>query len=467
MPVRRIPSTLVLIAAIATLPGGALAGHSVQPGAEALFREAVARLPGGWTATAVTVRSSHVRIDVSGPGGTPADLYLVHPDEAERPVARTTLFAVEAGRRPPPPEVVAAISSGLLAAETSFAWVRTAVTPIHRMNRPRLDLPEALMGARKAALRHLAAGRAREALAIARRLAAHGSPDARAAAAALAGAAQDERCGRVEAMEALLLDGEDPRALGTLPARRRCEPRCVRLFRMKLAAAMDDEDALDRAADRALSARPEDPDVLFLWGTYYYERSRLDEAVAVWDRLAAKDPAYPTFLGQYGTAMLVSGRLETEAIERLLGRAWTDPEDWLAAYLAGLGLYYKQAYQAVIPLLSRAVEAVPETRARMYLAMAHFFAGDTATAHAAMEQLEPEAWQEPDVYYCRSLIYRETDLARAIREMERFLEVFEGESRQRFGQQKVRKARSDLDLMRRGIVPPVQLGPVPPDPPAR
>ncbi|NOZ00554.1 MAG: hypothetical protein GXP54_01520, partial [Deltaproteobacteria bacterium] len=107
-------------------------------------------------------------------------------------------------------------------------------------------------------------------------------------------------------------------------------------------------------------------------------------------------------------------------------------------------------------------------RAHMYLAMAHFFDGDPKTAERMLDALDSAAYQEPDIYYCRSLFYRGRDLPRAISEMEKFLKVFEGEKRLRFGQEKVNKAREDLRLMRLGKVPDVHLAipdPLPPKQP--
>jgi hypothetical protein len=130
----------------------------------------------------------------------------------------------------------------------------------------------------------------------------------------------------------------------------------------------------------------------------------------------------------------------------------------VANYLAAIGLYYLKGYADVIPLLTRVVDVTPdEPRARMYLAMAHFFAGDPMRGLLMIEALTDWAYQEPDIYYCRSLIYRSFDLPRATAEMAKFLDVFEGGHRLRFGEQKVRKAKSDLELMRKGIVPEVAL----------
>lgn len=271
-------------------------------------------------------------------------------------------------------------------------------------------------------------------------------------------------CARYEALGVLLQEGlaREADRLGGPDDPGSDAPACAHWFRVKAAMALGDDREVDRRAGQALRAFPDDPDIRFLWGTHYYRKGAdpeaLGRAIAAWDPLVRRDPRYPTLLGQYGTAVLVAGRLDREAADRMVAEARKDPDDVVTNYLAGLGLYYQKRYSEVIPFLEKAARAVPdEPRARMYLAMAHFFSGDRETAGRMLEALEPYAYQEPDINYCRSLFYRSHDLPRAIREMERFLEVFEGEHRLRFGEQKVRKAKDDLERMRRGEVPPVEL----------
>jgi tetratricopeptide (TPR) repeat protein len=240
------------------------------------------------------------------------------------------------------------------------------------------------------------------------------------------------------------------------------EARCKMLFALKLATAKDEDEQVDRAGEAVLSRFPNDEDALFLWGSYYYakgaKKTSVEKALKVWDILADVDPFYPTFIGQYGTLCLVSERLRGEKALEFKELADAHPSDALAQYLAGLGLYYAREYQKAREYLGKAQKRFSgEPRVKMYYAMSLFFSGEREESLKLLESLSAFAYQEPDIYYCRSLVYRFFDLKKAIKEMERFIEVFEGEKRLRFGEQKVEKAKKDLERMRRGEVPEVEL----------
>ncbi len=265
-------------------------------------------------------------------------------------------------------------------------------------------------------------------------------------------------CRRVEALTLLAREGRLDLAGAHAPPAGDGSPRCVRVFHLRLAHALGDDDRVDAAAAAGLRAFPDDESLLYLWGYHYYAKRAMDRAIPPWDRLIAKNIHFPAVLGQVGTAYLVAQRLDRAGVDAMLERLRARPDDLVASFLAGLGLYYLKEYERVVPLLEPVVRAVPdESRARLYLAMAHYFLGHQDTAERMFDEMEPYAVQDPDIYYCRSLIYRKRDLPRAIREMERFLEVFVGEGRLNFGPAKVQKARSDLERMRRGEVPELNL----------
>jgi tetratricopeptide (TPR) repeat protein len=269
--------------------------------------------------------------------------------------------------------------------------------------------------------------------------------------------ARDPDCTLADALLVLVQDGL-VREAQSLAKDVKGDKRCIYFLRLKLAMAIEDEKAIDRNAQDLLSQFQDDEDALYVWGLYYYMHKDLKKAIVPWLRLVEKNYKYPAVLGQLGSAMLTAGMLGKNELPKYLKKACEDENDIVWAFLAGVGSYYQHDYKTVVPLLSRVAKAVPdESRAKLYLAMSYYFLDNRAEAERIFEELEPYAYHDPDIYYCRSLIYRARDLPRAIREMEKFLEVFVGENRLSFGPEKVEKAKSDLQRMKRGEIPELNL----------
>ncbi len=270
-------------------------------------------------------------------------------------------------------------------------------------------------------------------------------------------------CFRADALTLLMREGRVVEAAKRIAQLKpQAKLLCDGVLRMRLAIAQDDPAALEAAGKAATDAFPDDPDLWFLWGAYYWNKKDLQHVMAPWDRLVALKPDYPSALGLYITTYLVGGRLGPETIPSWTAKADKAPDDPVANYLAAISVYYKANdthlpadYARSIPYFERVVAKIPQhqPRAWMYLGMAHFFNGDQAKAQKILEDLEPYTYHEPDINYCRSLAYRKTDLPRAIAEMEKFLSIFLGEDRPGFGPAKIQKAKDDLEAMRRGEVP--------------
>lgn len=270
-------------------------------------------------------------------------------------------------------------------------------------------------------------------------------------------------CRRAEALTLLMREGRIAEAAKRITALGGdVKLVCEGVLRMRLAIAQDDPAALEVAGKAATGAFPKDADLWFLWGAYYWNKKDLARVVAPWDRLMALQPEYPSALGLYITTYLVGGRLAPDTIPAWTAKADAAPDDPVLNYLAAIVLYYKANdthlpadYAKTIPYFERVVAKIPQhqPRAWMYLGMAHFFNGNQDKAERILDDLEPYTYHEPDINYCRSLVYRKTNSKRAIAEMEKFLEVFLGEDRPGFGPEKVQKAKDDLEAMRRGEVP--------------
>lgn len=239
-------------------------------------------------------------------------------------------------------------------------------------------------------------------------------------------------------------------------------PRCLHLLRMRLAIARADEAALEAAGRAAMDQLGRDDDLLFLWGRYYfgdfYNPESLRKATVPWGRLSRANPRYATILGLYATAEVQSGGLDREKSFAYLAAWQRDPKDVVSAFLAGVGMHYLREFEPSIPPLEAAYAAVPEEpRTGMYLAMAYYFTRRQEQAERVLEAIAQYAYQEPDIYYCRSSVLRHKDPEASAREMALFLSVMEEEGRFCFDPGKPARARKDLEALRRGEIPPVRL----------
>ena len=265
-------------------------------------------------------------------------------------------------------------------------------------------------------------------------------------------------CAMADALKVLVSEGRTEEAGKLAPPLKARSPRCVVFLHLNMAHVLDDGEALDAAAKTVLEAYPDDHNIIYFWGVHYYEKMEFLKATPIWEKLVDMDPLYPAVAGQYGTAMLASDQLGPEGIKAQLKKLEARPKDPMASFLAGMGLYYQHEYAQARPLLEVAAKAMPhESRGLLYLAMSNYFLGDREVAEKLFEDMEPYAYHDPDVYYCRSLIYRKRDLKRAILEMEKFVNVFLGEGRLSFGPEKVKKALSDLERMKKGEIPELNL----------
>lgn len=273
-------------------------------------------------------------------------------------------------------------------------------------------------------------------------------------------------CALADALKVLVSEGRTEEAARLAPPLKEKSQRCVVFLHLNMAHVLDDDNALDKAAGIALKGYPDDHNMIYFWGVHYYEKMAFLKATPIWEKLVDMDPLYPAVAGQYGTAMLASDQLKPDGIKAQLKKLETRPDDPMASFLAGMGLYYQHEYAQAKPLLEVAAEAMPhESRGLLYLAMSNYFLGHIDVAKKMFEEMEPYAYHDPDVYYCRSLVYRKSDLKRAILEMEKFVDVFLGEGRLSFGPEKVKKALSDLERMKKGEIPELNLPHEPHQPP--
>ncbi|HOE81716.1 MAG TPA: hypothetical protein PK329_01925 [Myxococcota bacterium] len=238
-------------------------------------------------------------------------------------------------------------------------------------------------------------------------------------------------------------------------------PRCAHFLQVKTAYALNDADAVEAAAQTALEQLGEDEDLLFLWGSFYFDdffnRVSLGKATKPWGILARKNLHYPGLLGAYGAAEEQSGQLDTARVDELFAAWEKDKSDIVSGYLAGMGMHYLGQFERSIPALLAAYREVPEEpRIGMYLAMAYYFSGQQEPAQKVLDEINHMAYNEPDIAYCRSTVWRYVDHEKSTAELALFLKYMDEPDRFCFEPGKMANAKRDYEALKKGETPKVR-----------
>lgn len=139
-------------------------------------------------------------------------------------------------------------------------------------------------------------------------------------------------------------------------------------------------------------------------------------------RIAAGDAEAGVLKRLLSFYIAVEGRVER--LERFRARADKDPSDIIANFFAGVLLHYEKGFVASTAYLKRVIGKVSdEPRLYIYLAMNAFNLGDRPSAERFISKAETLDLEDPDVPYCISEIFRDSDRARAVAAVERYWEM--------------------------------------------
>jgi tetratricopeptide (TPR) repeat protein len=276
----------------------------------------------------------------------------------------------------------------------------------------------------------------------------------------------DPDCVEAEGVDLLVREGLKDVAMKVSKGVREGNKLCQMRVAMRVYGANQDGSGVLSVVSRLLGdkktvsdIKSQELDLLFGCAEYFSAAKDYNAAVRCADILVKRDPSYPNAMDFLGSLYIGAGFLTRKSLEAMIVLAKERKDDLVASYLAGLGLYYASRHRECIPFLEPVVKEFPnESRPAMYLAMAYFFSGDRKKALDILEGLEPFAKKNIDIYYCRSLVYREFDRQRSIEELEKFVTASAEEDRFSFSELKLRKAKSDLEALKRGET----LAPVPP-----
>lgn len=219
----------------------------------------------------------------------------------------------------------------------------------------------------------------------------------------------------------------------------------------------------------------------FVRGAKLYREGHAEEAFEAFRKLAREEP-HNGVLGML-VASLASTPLTLAEVDAYGAEADRAPSDPLAQFVAGVSAHYRGhrhgktreeklgLYARAIRHLERARPAFDfEPRVFVYLAVSHYRLGHQAEAEQLIEKAIPLATNDPDVYYCRGEIQSQKDVARAIADVRRYLEMTDALTRQGVVQneakhERVRKMLAHLEAVQAGKAKAMDLFDPLPDPP--
>lgn len=205
-------------------------------------------------------------------------------------------------------------------------------------------------------------------------------------------------------------------------------------------------------AEQALAAIPDDVDLLAMKASALHGLWRNDEAAVLWERVLARDLRHPGTLGLLATACTQGEQVTDDAwLKRFADRVAANPDDKVARYIKGTIHYYRGDFEDVLKYLEPLIDDVPnEPRIYLYTAMSNFELGRVEQADKLLARVAALVHDDPDYYYCRSVVNRTRDFEQSLRDLETFVRL----SRDRQNRAaKVAKVERELEIMRSGRLP--------------
>ncbi|MCB9740991.1 MAG: hypothetical protein H6747_17120 [Deltaproteobacteria bacterium] len=461
----------LVVAAVALSPRAGLAVEPVLPPSAATQVTALLALDrplADGTALAAQIEKAQVVVRAGDAASPRLLVRLVHPDAAPAGAFRVGSVALVAEPGPASEADLAELRARLEAGGGALGWVIPLATAKpqppkdfaaeERALHAAIDASAIALGhkdkaAALQALREVSppsrpeprlayaialrnAGDEAGAMAALRNLPADAAPDVRAVAAWLRGEAADldallafwpERkvdCGAVAAAHSLHQLQAAELAAALAERIRSGHVDCVAAWVTELRARSDlpPAPAAEAAAAAALAAFPDDPMLLSAAAALSRRHRDWDHALARYEKVGAIQPPVPRVLGHLSNVVMHSGFDREAALQRYRARVAADPNDDVARFMAGVLLHYEDQYEASNEMLRPLVgRRDGEDRLWIYMAMNDFNLGKREQALAVLNRIADGRLPDPDVYYCRAEILRDTDRARAAADLRLYL----------------------------------------------
>lgn len=179
-------------------------------------------------------------------------------------------------------------------------------------------------------------------------------------------------------------------------------------------------------AQSAVEALPGSRAMKLRYAGSLHKMERFAQATRMYEAMAREEPDFPGILRLALGAMLrdVAGREAHKS--RLEGRLAKDDSDLVSQFLRGVLHHYENEFHAsdklLMPLQKRLAK---EQRLDIYLAMNAFNEGEVAASLERLNRAAEADMPDPDIFYCRAEILRDTDRPQAMLDLKRYLATSE------------------------------------------
>lgn len=228
--------------------------------------------------------------------------------------------------------------------------------------------------------------------------------------------------------------GAPSAALGLLAEVTRRAPTCraAALHAARLAQVIGAPDVAMQALQPLLQRHPEDLELALTMANLERQADRLDAALQRLLRLDLRRMPADSALVLPLTRVLIDavGAQLPAALafaEAIAARSDQDPADAVAAFIAGTIEHHAGRWQASNRFLARSEKAFAnEPRQFLYSAMNHLHLGDQAEAERRVSHAFRMGTHDPDVWYCRAMIFARSRPQQALEDLGKYLAAVKG-----------------------------------------
>ena len=210
---------------------------------------------------------------------------------------------------------------------------------------------------------------------------------------------------------------------------RSLDPTCVGGWETEISLhlLLDDKNKALSVAKEAQRALPQAPGLWQVLAYLYQETGELEKAVELLDKaVRVGKPTGGSLRNLLGTVVRNSDNRQ-KYLKSYLERHRADANDTVSQMIAGVILHYENRFEESDKLLSPLEGTLGHSdRLHIYLAMNAFNRGEREVALERLNQRADGPSPDPDVFYCRAEILRDTNRQQARDDLERYRMMSEG-----------------------------------------